>query len=241
MSKDKKDENISKDKDLRYMFLTRRTFMIGTAAAGSALALSGCGENKTNGTGTTKPSGDPKKITEPSYISVDYDKCVGCRICEVECAMHHNNGVPDLDKSRIKVYKYNPMVDIPAICAGCNDAPCLEACPDELNAMKRDETTGAILINEENCVENCTLCIDACKDRANVLRRSKENDTAVGLCGLCDGEYPKCVEACPEDCLYVVPIYLDGQYWAAEPKEIAKRVVKSMYRGSKEAEEFSKS
>lgn len=230
---------IENEKNPKYMFLTRRTFMKGTIAAGTALAVTGCGTKETQ---APAPKEEPKveaqptavqKLSSPHYIAVDYEKCVGCRICEFECAMFHNDGVPDLTKSNIKIHYYNPPVDVPTLCAHCSDAPCLAACPEKVSALTKDEVTGVIRIDDSKCIA-CWDCLEPCeKDRTGILRKSKDEKTVDGFCDLCDGD-PQCVKHCPEGALSLVPVYMNGEYWAAKPEDIAKSIAKIMYRGNKE-------
>ncbi len=75
-----------------------------------------------------------------SMVVVDFNKCTGCRTCETVCSSFNNkvsvNGreLPGLGNpalSNIRVYPYNPDVDVPVTCLMCEDAPCIAACPVE--------------------------------------------------------------------------------------------------------------
>jgi len=229
MSDDKKPEGLT-EQDPRYMFFTRREFVVGAVAGAAAGTVITGVAMKSGSNVPVKSEGvvSEKKIKVPSYIAVDYAKCSGCRNCEVECALFHDKQ-PDLYKSRIKTYYFNPPVDIPSLCAKCSDSPCIKACPEKVQALSKDKTTGAVLIDEKKCI-GCWACSEACaKDRANVIRKSKDEKVAVGICDLCGGD-PSCVKACREGALSIVPVYQDGKYFAAKPADIARAVAKNLYR-----------
>jgi Fe-S-cluster-containing hydrogenase component 2 len=220
------------EQDARYMFFTRREFVIG-AVAGAAVGAAVTGVSMKGSPATAPPPGDKtagdKKIKIPSYIAVDYAKCTGCRNCEVECALFHDKKL-DLTRSRIKTYYFNPPVDVPSLCAKCGDSPCVKACPEKVAALSKDKTTGAVLVDEKKCIA-CWACIEPCaKDRANVIRKSKDEKVVVGICDLCGGD-PSCVKACPEGALSIVPVYQDGKYFATKPADIARAVAKNLYKG----------
>jgi len=231
----KPDGQAATEQDSKYMFITRREFVVGAvagAAVGAAVtgvALKGDSGKPASGDMSGKPV-DGKRIKSPSYIAIDYAKCVGCRNCEVECALFHEKK-PDLNKSRIKTYYFNPPVDIPSLCAKCNDSPCIKACPEKVQALSKDKVTGAVLVDDKKCIA-CWACIEACaKDRADVIRKSKDGKTVDGICDLCGGD-PSCVKVCKEGALSIVPVYQDGKYFAAKPVDIARSVAKNTYRVS---------
>lgn len=219
------------EQDSKYMFFTRREFVIG-AVAGAAVGAAVTGMSMKSSPATApkaEPAAGDKKIKVPSYIAVDYAKCTGCRTCEVECSMFHEKK-PDLTRSRIKTYYFNPPVDVPSLCAKCGDSPCIKACPEKVAALSKDKTTGAVLVDEKKCIA-CWACIEPCaKDRANVIRKSKDEKVVVGICDLCGGD-PSCVKVCPEGALSIVPFYQDGRYFAAKPADIARAVAKNLYKG----------
>ena len=233
MSENEKKPDGQGKQDSKYMFFTRREFVIGAvagAAAGAVVTSMATKDGKPP-TGAPKAAGGDKPIKTPSYIAVDYAKCTGCRNCEVECSLFHEKKL-DLSKSRIHVYYFNPPVDVPSLCAKCNDAPCIKACPEKVAALTKDKTTGAVLLDEKKCIA-CWACIEPCaKDRANVIRKSKDEKVVVGICDLCGGD-PSCVKGCPEGALSIVPVYQDGRYFAAKPEQIARAVAKNTYKASR--------
>ena len=81
------------------------------------------------------------------------------------------------------------------MCQQCTGAPCVEVCPT--GASYRDEETGIVLIDQENCI-GCESCLSACPYGVRALN---EAESVVGKCTLCKpltdkGELPACVKAC---------------------------------------------
>ena len=171
------------------------------------------------------------RITTPSFIAVDQARCSGCRICEAECVLIREKSF-DFWRSRVRVQRFEPPLDIVSLCAGCADAPCVSVCPPQAAALSRDPRTGAVLLNESKCI-GCHACIKACaKDRSAVIRISRDGKKALGLGDLCGGD-PACVKACPEQCLSIVPANVDGKTMAASPSTIAGQVARSVYRSGR--------
>jgi len=123
------------------------------------------------------------------FVSADPEKCVGCAVCEYVCSLEKEKVFNPL-KSRIRVVRLHPLINLSVTCRLCEDAPCVAACPRDA------EETGVILIDEEKC-NGCGWCIEACDYGAITLHPDKR---VVVTCDLCDGE-PKCVEWCPEEAL----------------------------------------
>jgi len=123
------------------------------------------------------------------FIGIDYDKCCGCKLCELTCSMMRSgNGTASPAKSRIRVLRREPLgIDIPMVCLHCEDPPCM-VCP--VNAMSRDQR-GVVIINEEECV-GCKQCLLACPFGAI----SFDSETRkVFKCDLCGGN-PLCTKIC---------------------------------------------
>lgn len=135
--------------------------------------------------------------------------CVGCRLCELACAVAHSKEKDFTNPYRIiRAYKREfprPMpralveeqgpLSFSLQCRHCEDAPCVESCIT--GAMHRDER-GAVVVDTQKCV-GCWSCVMVCEYGA--IRRDLVNRKAV-KCDLCpDREIPACVEICPNGAL----------------------------------------
>jgi carbon-monoxide dehydrogenase iron sulfur subunit len=122
-------------------------------------------------------------------LKVNYEKCAGCRACEMACsAKHYKKYSPEL--SRIRIVKFEDKgTDIPITCKQCIEAPCVNNCP--VHALYKDEETMATLLKKDICI-GCGICVEVCPFSAAAL---DENGLAM-ICDLCEGE-PECVDVCP--------------------------------------------
>jgi len=127
------------------------------------------------------------------FVSADPEKCVGCAVCEYVCSLEKEK-VFNPTKSRIRVVRLHPLINLSVTCRLCEEAPCVASCPRD--ALEQSEETGVILVDEEKC-NGCGWCIEACDYGAITLHPETR---VVFTCDLCDGE-PKCVEWCPEEAL----------------------------------------
>lgn len=121
-------------------------------------------------------------------LSVVPNLCIGCRECELMCSLRHF-GRFNPAEARLRVH-YDPERNCynPVVCRHCDEPACAEACPED--AMTRDETTGALVIDPERCVL-CLECVEACPYGAiNVAP-----DGSILKCDLCGGE-PVCQRFC---------------------------------------------
>jgi Fe-S-cluster-containing hydrogenase component 2 len=134
-------------------------------------------------------------------IAVDVALCTACRTCEGICALHHH-GVSDRELSRIQVTA--DFLDIrfsPKPCLQCTEPLCMEVCP--VDAIYVDETTGARVVNADECI-GCEACIDACATCFDPPRMRFDPVTQVAAkCDLCSGD-PQCVRFCPTGALTYV-------------------------------------
>lgn len=130
------------------------------------------------------------------FVSLDIDKCVGCRVCEYVCSFEKNKSF-NPTRSRIRVTRLYPHTNAAINCRLCEDAPCVAACPR--NALTQSEENGVIIVNDELC-NGCGWCIKACDFGAIAIDKAKKS---VRMCDLCferEGG-PACIEWCSEKAL----------------------------------------
>ncbi|WP_045853887.1 4Fe-4S dicluster domain-containing protein [Raoultella terrigena] len=136
------------------------------------------------------------------FITADSAKCIGCRTCEVACAVSHqaNQDCAALSSkafsARIRVVKSGAFTTA-VTCHQCEDAPCANVCP--VGAMSR--VSGAVYVEQSFCI-GCKSCMVACPYGAMTVMTSDDGMQAL-KCDLCshreDG--PACVAACPTQAL----------------------------------------
>jgi len=145
-------------------------------------------------------------------LMVDYEKCTGCRMCELVCSVKHE-GVSNPARSRIKIVKWEwEGRYIPMACQQCQSAPCIAVCP--VKAISRDEELNRVVIDYDMCI-GCRMCVAACPFGAmsfDVLA------SKVIKCDFCDGD-PQCVRFCDTKAIQYVDaskINIEKQRAAAE-------------------------
>ena len=122
-------------------------------------------------------------------LYINYEKCTGCRLCELVCAVKHD-GISNPMRSRIKVMKWEMEgLYIPMSCQQCQDAPCVNACP--VKALSRDEDLGRVVVDYDVCI-GCRTCVSVCPFGAMSFNTI---DRKVFKCDLCEGD-PQCVRFC---------------------------------------------
>lgn len=137
-------------------------------------------------------------------IYVKPDRCMGCKSCEIGCAVQHSEG-KTLFSALLEIPA--PMkrlfvetaegVKMPILCRHCDDAPCLNACIS--GCLYKDEN-GFIRRKKERCV-GCWTCLMVCP--FGVVTRDVNKHLAV-KCDRCHKlDVPACVTACPTKALVV--------------------------------------
>jgi anaerobic carbon-monoxide dehydrogenase iron sulfur subunit len=122
-------------------------------------------------------------------LKVDYQKCTGCRLCELVCSVTHD-GISNPTRSRVRVVKWEEIgVYVPMICQQCENAPCQAVCP--VGAIKRDLDADFLDVDYHICI-GCRSCVSACPFGAMNYNKM---DKRVFKCDLCAGQ-PQCVQCC---------------------------------------------
>ena len=128
-------------------------------------------------------------------LVIDYEKCTGCRNCEMACSVFHVQA-SNPAKSAVRVVKWaRGGVNVPVVCQQCEDPACANICP--VQAVSRDAETDAVVVDHDLCV-GCRMCTVACPFGAVLHMEDK-----VVKCDLCDGD-PQCVKFCETEALEYV-------------------------------------
>jgi carbon-monoxide dehydrogenase iron sulfur subunit len=143
-------------------------------------------------------------------IVTHVDRCLGCKSCELECAMAHTGGQTWAEAVRSETPP-QPRIHIecvgdamvPVQCHHCGDAACVIVCPTQ--ALHRAADGGPVLLDAEHCI-GCRMCLLVCPFGVIELSRS---GTKVVKCDQCfdrteAGLEPACVAGCPTGALQFV-------------------------------------
>ena len=137
-------------------------------------------------------------------IWIEKEKCLGCKSCELQCAIERDSvsktlfgAVGEFPKpiARVGVFGSNGR-SFPLQCRQCQDAPCIKACP--AGAMRRGEQTDVILLDQAKC-RGCWMCVMSCPFGAIIP--SEPYNVAVKCDACIHMEEPACVSACPTGAL----------------------------------------
>jgi len=137
-------------------------------------------------------------------IYVDQSRCLGCKTCELRCAVERsslNKSLSDAVQEQIlprpRIYvEWDGEKPAPIQCRHCEDVSCLEIC--STGAMQRDEKSGCVFVDGNKCI-SCWMCVMVCP--YGVIAPAHEKHSA-DKCDQCF-QMPQriCVEACPTGAL----------------------------------------
>ena len=152
-------------------------------------------------------------------ILFNKDRCLGCRSCELACAIQHSESgtlFGAIKEAPLPVYRLKVSGSsghpIPLACQQCPEPLCSFAC--KAGGITRDPLTGEVVSDQKKCV-SCWMCVMACP--YGVIRM--EDERGAAKCDLCgDLDIPACITSCPTDALF-----LDESEDVETPPEIAKK------------------
>lgn len=140
-------------------------------------------------------------------IFVKPEKCMGCKSCEIACAVQHSK-----DKTLFGAVLQSPQpmkrlfveatdgMRMPVLCRHCENAPCLNACIS--GCLYRDDKK-FVRRRKERCI-GCWSCVMACP--FGVISRDAGKHLAV-KCDRCHKlDVPACVSACPTRALVLADV-----------------------------------
>jgi carbon-monoxide dehydrogenase iron sulfur subunit len=135
-------------------------------------------------------------------LVVRVERCVGCRACELACAVAHS-AAKELQGAVLSGEKLGHRVTVeafgrkgvPVCCNHCEQAACLIVCPT--GAIHREADGGPVLQDDERCI-GCHMCVQACPFGVIAMRADGKGVLKCDLCAerLGQGQEPACVSAC---------------------------------------------
>ena len=139
-------------------------------------------------------------MSEVKRFYVDRGKCLGCKTCELRCAVMRSSVSKNLARAvreeilpRNRVYVHSDGCESVTVhCRQCEDAPCASVC--STGALRTDPETGVKYIDADKCI-NCWMCVMACP--YGMIAPAIEKHSA-DKCDRCfQMEQPYCMAACP--------------------------------------------
>ncbi|MCX7597372.1 MAG: 4Fe-4S binding protein [Armatimonadetes bacterium] len=140
---------------------------------------------------------------------VEPDKCLGCKTCELECALAHCEAGDLVEAlqlalrpaSRIKVVAVGANEALPIHCRQCERPRCVAVCP--VGALTKAGPGEAVLLDADKCT-GCLECVKACPFEAMMVTPDGTKAVKCDLCParLAEGLEPACVASCPTEALH---------------------------------------
>ena len=164
-------------------------------------------------------------------IIVNVEKCMGCKSCELACAVAHsftkdlNSLISSEERPgyRIHVEAYGRNA-VPVHCNHCDDAPCMMVCPT--GAIHREGENEPVLFDHTRCI-GCKMCVQACPFGMISMRLDGKGVLKCDLCieRLDKDQEPACVTACPTNALVFVD---EEQVNISKRRKVAGRLVSAL-------------
>ncbi len=126
------------------------------------------------------------------FILASPEACIGCRTCEVACALEHVAEGAEFHP-RLKVLRLDHL-SVPVMCHQCENAPCVSSCPVAALTMGNEQVEA----DAARCI-GCQSCVVACPFGVITIDVSAAHSPAIVKCDLCPGRErgPACIDVCP--------------------------------------------
>lgn len=143
-------------------------------------------------------------------VFVNPEHCVGCKQCEIACAVEHSQS-KQLFQAIFEKPKPQPRIHVvpglylstsfPNKCRHCDPAPCMSVCPT--GAISRDAELGMVVVDGTKCI-TCAMCAMVCPFDVLTFYPApgiKLDKSVAVKCDHCidrqhQGRIPACVETC---------------------------------------------
>lgn len=149
-------------------------------------------------------------------VFVHPERCIGCKQCEVACAVAHSVSkslfwsVFESPSPKPRIHAEPGLAlnsSFPNKCRHCDPAPCLAACPTAAIYRSQD-LPKVVLIDQQNCIA-CGMCAMVCPFDVITFypsMQAPDRKTVAIKCDACidrqrEGQIPACVEACKVNAL----------------------------------------
>lgn len=171
-------------------------------------------------------------------VFVQPERCVGCRQCELACAVAHSRS-QTLAGAVFEARRPRPRIHVgagglgeafPNRCRHCDPAPCQSACLP--GALYRDVETGTVMLHADRCIR-CASCAMACPFGVIRFHDDPLQEQVKALAHKCDncvarqraGRVPACVEACMVGALRFSEL---NEVLAEKTREVARNATLGM-------------